>query len=175
MRYGQPLISQVRWSSSYLQTCAGDASLYCGGPNALNLYLYNGVVPPPAGGTGALGPLTTGLPSPWTYDGCWMWVDHQQASLRLTISSVTMLSAESYHMISRQVLTTLRFSVSKNVQMLGMILRERNMHKSATAVTHWSTQRPRHLQTRTATCQFLIFFPRKLLTIVLIGLAQYVL
>jgi WSC domain len=61
-------------------TCQANNLLYCGGPNRLNLYKYNGVVPPPTtppppppgGGGGGVGPVTTGLPTPWYYSACYV-------------------------------------------------------------------------------------------------------
>ncbi|KIM19520.1 glyoxal oxidase, partial [Serendipita vermifera MAFF 305830] len=61
--------------------CQGDKLAYCGGPDRLNMYKYNGVVPPPTtavngGGNAAsangVTPLTTGLPNGWAYKGCWV-------------------------------------------------------------------------------------------------------
>ena len=61
--------------------CQADNLHYCGGPDRLNLYKYNGVVPtptnPPAGGGGggngnAVGPVTSGLPGTWHYVGCYV-------------------------------------------------------------------------------------------------------
>lgn len=54
--------------------CNGNPNLLCGGPDRLNLYKYNGTVPPPTTGGGSTGvpPLTTGLPTPWQYNGCWV-------------------------------------------------------------------------------------------------------
>ncbi|KAG8818809.1 hypothetical protein FRC19_010302 [Serendipita sp. 401] len=59
--------------------CNADPMHYCGGPFRLNMYKYNGVVPPstnPPGGdpapVGDIPPLTTGLPNPWRYSGCWV-------------------------------------------------------------------------------------------------------
>jgi len=55
--------------------CQADSAHYCGGPDRLNLYEYNGVVPPPPPPPGSVGPVTTGLPSPWHYAAC--YVDNQ--------------------------------------------------------------------------------------------------
>jgi hypothetical protein len=69
--------------SSCDMVCSGNSSEICGGPNALSLYYYNGTVPPPANGGGGGGgggggttgtghPVTSGLPTPWHYVGCYM-------------------------------------------------------------------------------------------------------
>jgi WSC domain len=60
--------------------CQADILSYCGGPYRLNVYAYNGVVPPPTVPVGGGGPppangvtaLTTGLPTGWEYKGCWI-------------------------------------------------------------------------------------------------------
>ncbi|KAF9265003.1 WSC-domain-containing protein [Marasmius fiardii PR-910] len=60
--------------------CAGNSSQFCGGPNRLNLYNYTGTDLPPVtgggggggGGTVTVPPVTTGLPAPWKYGGCWV-------------------------------------------------------------------------------------------------------
>jgi hypothetical protein len=55
--------------------CQADALHYCGGPFRLNLYKYNGVVPPPVDpppAPGAVGPVTTGLTAPWHYAACYV-------------------------------------------------------------------------------------------------------
>ncbi|CCA72580.1 related to glyoxal oxidase precursor [Serendipita indica DSM 11827] len=71
----------VQDNSGCNMVCQADNLHYCGGPNRLNLYKYNGVVPtptnpPPGGGGGGGGggvtPLTTGLPGTWTYNACWV-------------------------------------------------------------------------------------------------------
>ncbi|TFK51378.1 copper radical oxidase [Heliocybe sulcata] len=67
-------------SSDCDMTCAGNSSEYCGGPNRLNLYNYTGMPPPPpstppagGGNTGSsVEPVTSGLPMPWNYSGCWV-------------------------------------------------------------------------------------------------------
>ncbi|KAH9946755.1 hypothetical protein B0H21DRAFT_388973 [Amylocystis lapponica] len=70
--------------SSCNMACQGNSSEFCGGPNALDVYNYTGIVPtaPPGGGGGGGGgtgtgsglvfPVTSGLPAPWTYGGCWV-------------------------------------------------------------------------------------------------------
>lgn len=65
--------------------CQADALHYCGGPFRLNLYKYNGTVPPPTnpgggGGGTVVGPVTTGLPAGWHYDGC--YVDGQYGRIQ---------------------------------------------------------------------------------------------
>jgi hypothetical protein len=72
----------------------------------------------------------------------------------LTISSVTMLTAESYSTISRAVPTTLRFGASNNARVLDTILRERNIQNSASVATHLPTQRLWQHQPQLATCWF---------------------
>ncbi|KAG7087310.1 hypothetical protein E1B28_013287 [Marasmius oreades] len=58
--------------------CAGNTSQFCGGPNRLNLYNYTGTDLPPVNGGGGGGgntnvfPVTTGLPTPWKYGGCYV-------------------------------------------------------------------------------------------------------
>ncbi|KIM22583.1 glyoxal oxidase [Serendipita vermifera MAFF 305830] len=55
--------------------CQADNTHYCGGPYRLNLYKYNGTVPPPTNNpppTGGVGPVTTGLPAGWRYDACYV-------------------------------------------------------------------------------------------------------
>ncbi|KAI0925387.1 hypothetical protein AcV7_005644 [Taiwanofungus camphoratus] len=64
--------------------CAGNSSEFCGGPNALDVYNYTGTLPngptnPGGGGGGGGGgsstpvyPVTSGLPSPWEYAGCYV-------------------------------------------------------------------------------------------------------
>ncbi|KAJ9092947.1 hypothetical protein QFC19_008545 [Naganishia cerealis] len=50
----------------------------CGGPNRLTVFQYTGtitppvVVNPPAGGGSAVAPVTTGLPTGWSYRGCYV-------------------------------------------------------------------------------------------------------
>ncbi|GFZ47912.1 hypothetical protein JCM24511_05659 [Saitozyma sp. JCM 24511] len=65
--------------SSCNMACNGNSTEICGGPNALSLYHYNGTVPPPTGGgapgggtTGTVSPVTSGLPTPWKYAGCYI-------------------------------------------------------------------------------------------------------
>ncbi|KAH7906672.1 copper radical oxidase-like protein [Hygrophoropsis aurantiaca] len=65
-------------------TCVGNSSEYCGGPNRLNLYNYTGTLPstPPANGGGGasdsgggatnVSPVSSGLPSSWTYGACYV-------------------------------------------------------------------------------------------------------
>jgi len=64
--------------------CQGNSSTLCGGPDRLNLYNFTGtltgppVVNPPGGGGGGAGagftgsPVTSGLPTPWEYNGCYI-------------------------------------------------------------------------------------------------------
>ncbi|VDB83101.1 unnamed protein product [Peniophora sp. CBMAI 1063] len=63
-------------------TCSGNSSEFCGGPSRLNVYNYTGAnLPPikPVGGGGDGGgastplfPVTTGLPTGWAYNACWV-------------------------------------------------------------------------------------------------------
>lgn len=50
--------------------CAGNGTEFCGGPNRLSLYNYTGT-DLPSGGNGN-SPVRSGLPSPWTYAGCYV-------------------------------------------------------------------------------------------------------
>lgn len=61
--------------------CAGNSTEFCGGPNRLSMYNFTGTNLPPlnAGGGGGGGggavtvfPVTSGLPSPWSYSGCFV-------------------------------------------------------------------------------------------------------
>jgi len=61
--------------------CAGNSEEYCGGPNLLSLYNYTGTDLPTSGGGGGGGgggdpigvsPVTTGLPTGWAYNACWV-------------------------------------------------------------------------------------------------------
>jgi hypothetical protein len=74
--------------------CDGNNEEICGGPNGLTVYQYGAssggstststttatgsttststTTSSTSTSTGAIGPLTTGLPSPWTYQGCWV-------------------------------------------------------------------------------------------------------
>ena len=72
--------------------CIGNSSEFCGGPNRLNLYNYTGTDLPGGGGagtptptqaptqapapaptgTGTVSPVTSGLPTPWTYAACYV-------------------------------------------------------------------------------------------------------
>jgi hypothetical protein len=55
--------------------CAGNTSQICGGPNRLSVYNYTGTLPTtPPGGDGVL-PVTTGLPAPWSYSACYVYVN----------------------------------------------------------------------------------------------------
>ena len=66
--------------------CQGNSSTLCGGPDRLNLYNFTGTItgppvvnPPPGGGGGGapnsdVHPVLTGLPTPWNYSGCYVWV-----------------------------------------------------------------------------------------------------
>ncbi|KAH6905304.1 copper radical oxidase [Coprinopsis sp. MPI-PUGE-AT-0042] len=63
-------------------TCAGNSSEFCGGPNRLNVYNYTGTALPPGGvAPGAPLPVTSGLPTNWTYGGC--FVDNQVGRVML--------------------------------------------------------------------------------------------
>lgn len=54
-------------------TCAGDPSEFCGGPNRLNVYNYTGTEIPNGGVIpGGPAPVTTDLPTNWTYGGCFV-------------------------------------------------------------------------------------------------------
>ena len=65
--------------------CKGNSTEICGGPNRLNAYNYTGTdlppvkTPPPPGGGGGGGnpntpvfPVTSGLPTDWAYQGCFV-------------------------------------------------------------------------------------------------------
>ncbi|EMD36066.1 hypothetical protein CERSUDRAFT_115979 [Gelatoporia subvermispora B] len=69
--------------SSCNMQCSGNSSEFCGGPNALNVYNFTGTLPhgpePPDNGGGGGGqdsspvfPVTSGLPEPWRYAGCFV-------------------------------------------------------------------------------------------------------
>ncbi|KIK65233.1 hypothetical protein GYMLUDRAFT_39597 [Collybiopsis luxurians FD-317 M1] len=67
-------------ASACNMVCSGNVSEFCGGPNALNMYNYTGKNLPPistgGGGGGGGGapvfPVTSGLPKPWHYVGCYV-------------------------------------------------------------------------------------------------------
>ena len=59
-------------ASSCNMECSGNPSEFCGGPNALNVYKYTGTGLSSGGGAGGVGPVTSGLPTGWSYNGCWV-------------------------------------------------------------------------------------------------------
>ncbi|THH11527.1 hypothetical protein EW145_g572 [Phellinidium pouzarii] len=68
-------------SSGCNMACQGNSTTLCGGANRLNVYNFTGtisgppVVNPPAGGNGVnpnVHPVTSGLPTPWVYSGCYV-------------------------------------------------------------------------------------------------------
>ncbi|GJE95267.1 copper radical oxidase [Phanerochaete sordida] len=62
--------------------CAGNSSEFCGGPNRLNVYNFTGTITNPAppngggggggGGSSSVVPVTSGLPTNWTYGACYV-------------------------------------------------------------------------------------------------------
>jgi hypothetical protein len=52
--------------------CAGNNSEYCGGPNRLSLYNYTGTDLATSGGSTGAGIVTSGLPTGWAYNACWV-------------------------------------------------------------------------------------------------------
>jgi hypothetical protein len=90
-------------------TCAGNGTEFCGGPGRLNVYNYTGPAgslpaqkpTPPAGGGGSGGgggggvstspvyTVSSGLPTGWAYNSCYVYVSiSRHGLLSLTTSSV---------------------------------------------------------------------------------------
>jgi hypothetical protein len=72
-------------ASDCSMTCMGDSSQYCGAGNRLSVYARNGT-PPPSSTTGSgpastttAGPVVTGVPAGWSYQGC--WIDGKQGRI----------------------------------------------------------------------------------------------
>lgn len=90
---GFTLVLPAEVTYKYFQACNGDAAHYCGGPYRLELYKYNGQVPPPTDpgpgpGPGGVGPVTSGLPGTWHYAACYMYVYYLNISIQLQLSNM---------------------------------------------------------------------------------------
>ena len=104
--------------------CTGNATEFCGGSNRLNVYNFTGTgLPPIAGGGAGTGagsgsqtppptaepaPVLSGLPVPWAYQACFVYVFSSHKSTWLTTGAlVTLQMVASLNLVSQMMLTTL--------------------------------------------------------------------